>query len=132
MKSIRNAVAAVFYVENSSPQELLFSIDELFRIIADENLEVVNEFCNWFYNYFDGIDEIAVNTGLSNKFQNILEEKAMFATKLEAYKKELLAEVREEGVAETIKKLKSNGYSVEKIASMLNMSKDDVLSFLNK
>jgi len=105
-------------------------VDSNFREIENENLEVVNEFSRWFYNYFDGIDQITGNDAVNQKFKNVLEVKTMFATKLEEYKKELLAEGREEGRQEgmlvSAKKLKEKGLSEQKIADLLDLDIKEV------
>ncbi len=138
LKRIKNAVSAVFFIENSDPQGLVYNIDELFRIIENENLEIVNEFSRWFYNYFDGLDQITGNDAVTRKFKNVLEGKTMFATKLEEYKKELLAEGRaeglekglekgrEEGILESAKKLKTKGLTDQKISELLDLDIEEI------
>ena len=129
-----HAVSAVSFIENSDPQGLIYKIDELFSIIENEKLDVLNEFSNWFYNYFDGIDKVTENDDINRRFENILEVKTMFATKLEEYKKELLAEGREEGLKkgreegllESAKKLKAKGLSDIKVAELLDLNIDEV------
>jgi hypothetical protein len=39
---VKNAVSAIFYIENSSPGELEAEIDRLIEIIKDEDLEIIN------------------------------------------------------------------------------------------
>ena len=131
---IKNAVSAVFYVENSSPQELKYKIDDLFEIIVNEKLEVVEEFAGWFNNYFAGINDISGDNMINRRFDNILEAKGMFATKLEEYKKELLQEGRqegreegrEEGKLESARMLKAKGVSVTEIARLLEIDIEKV------
>ena len=134
LKKIKNAVSAVFFIENADPQGLIYKIDELFKIIEDENLEVINEFSRWFYNYFDGIDLISGNDGINRRFENVLEVKTMFATKLEEYKKELLEQGLEQGreegkrsgLIESAKKLKEKGLSNRKVAELLDLDIEEV------
>ena len=50
----------------------------------------------------------------------------MFATKLEEYKKELLAEGREEGILESAKKLKKKGLTDKKISDLLELDIEEI------
>ncbi|MFP4364485.1 MAG: Rpn family recombination-promoting nuclease/putative transposase [Spirochaetia bacterium] len=54
--TIKNALSAVFYVENLSVAELNTRLDAFFSIIQDENLEVANLLSAWFNNYLTSIE----------------------------------------------------------------------------
>ena len=55
LEKIKNAVSAIFYIENSSPEELEEEIDRLIDIIRDEDLAITREFAGWFNNYLSGL-----------------------------------------------------------------------------
>ena len=55
LEKIKNAVSAIFYIENSNPQELSLEIDRLIDLIKDENLDIIRDFSQWFNNYLSSI-----------------------------------------------------------------------------
>ena len=69
---IKNAVSAIFYIENSSPKELELGIDTLIDIIKDEDLEITKEFAGWFNNYLQGLEGIKERSYISRKIENIM------------------------------------------------------------
>lgn len=139
---IKNAVSAIFYVENSSPEELQLEIDNLFEIIRDEELAVKQEFVEWFDNYLSGLNEIADKKTVTRKIEDFMEAKTMFATKLKEYEEKLLEQGRAEGIAEGIaegqrkgieegllesaRKLKNNGMPNEEISRILEISIEEI------
>ena len=55
LTKIKNALSAVFYIENSSVSEIGEELDDLFELIKNENLEVVNLLGRWFNNYLKSL-----------------------------------------------------------------------------
>ncbi len=107
LERIQNAVSAVFFVENSSPADLIDHLDRIVDILKDEAPEALTRFGNWFSNFLEttgGFDapEFAEITTVS-------EVRTMFATKLEAYRKQLIEEGREEGLEEGLEEGREEG-----------------------
>ncbi len=50
-------MSAIFYIENSSVSEIGEELDNLFELVKDENLEVVNLLSSWFNNYLQSLYE---------------------------------------------------------------------------
>ena len=134
---IRNAVSAVFYVENSSPEELERELEELFSLIETESPEVVKLFSGWINNFLAAEDERR-RIQVEGKIENVLEVKAMFATKLKEYERKLIqrgrnegrtegkAEGRAEGKVETARRMLADGLSAEKISGYTGLSIEEI------
>jgi hypothetical protein len=82
---IKNAVSAIFYVENSSPEELTKNIKKLVELIKAENFEVLKVFSEWFEQFHDTNGE----TKSISKIRRLTEVTSMYATALENYGKKL-------------------------------------------
>ena len=96
LERIQNAVSAVFFVENSSPADLIVQLDTNVDILQTEVPEVIERFSNWFNNFLE-------TRGMFEPEQffpitTATEVRMMFATKLEAYEKQLKEKGREEGL----------------------------------
>jgi predicted transposase/invertase (TIGR01784 family) len=84
---IKNAVSAIFYVENSNPKELAKGIRNLVELIKAENLEVLHVFNDWFAQYHD----LGKKTTTNLKIQKLTEVSGMYANALKEYEKEISA-----------------------------------------
>jgi predicted transposase/invertase (TIGR01784 family) len=84
---IKNAVAAIFFIENSNPKELAKNIRHLVELIKDENLEVLQVFNDWFAQYHD----LGKKTKTNLKIQKLTEVSGMYANALKKYEKEISA-----------------------------------------
>ena len=94
LRRVHNAVSAVFYVENSDPQKLSQTLDELMAILSDEAPEQFAVFGRWINNYLAGTP---AETEVTEPIRSAREVKSMFATKLQEYGERLKKEAREEG-----------------------------------
>ncbi len=127
LRKIKNGIAGVFLIENTDPHDRKKQIDALIEIIEDEQPEVINLLQGWFLNFLKRADE---KEELTQKFLPLTEVKTMFATKLDAWGKELFAEGIEQGIEqkarEDAKKLKEAGVDIKTIASCTGLSEEEV------
>lgn len=128
---IHNAVAAVFYVENSEPRKLAQTLDELVAILSDEAPEQFEVFGRWLGNYLAGTTGEAIVT---EPIRSAGEIKGMFGTKLKEYGERLKEDAREEGRQEgrqeerrrTARALKEQGVDGEVIAKATGLSAEEI------
>ena len=135
LEKIQNAVSAIFYIENSSPQELEQEIDILMDIIKDEDLSVVKELAGWFNNYLSGVSESIDKESISQKLETLMEVKVMFATKLKEHDEKLIKQGIEKGMEKGIEKgiertalnMLEAGISVEIISKTTGLTGKEIL-----
>jgi predicted transposase/invertase (TIGR01784 family) len=79
LERIKNALSAVFYIENSSVSEIADEIDNFFDLIKEENLEIVNLLSSWFNNYLQSLydkipksSKIISDTEITRTFDSIM------------------------------------------------------------
>ena len=120
---IHNAVSAVFYVENSDPDKLAETLDELMAILSEEAAEQFEVFGRWVANYLAGTPGEGAVTG---PIRSAGELRTMFATKLQQYGERLKEEARYEEKRETARALKEQGVAVEVIARATGLSEEEI------
>lgn len=127
LTKIKNAVSAIFYIENSSPRELENEIDILMNIIKGENLPVIRELVNWFNNYLFHLNSNIDKESISLKLETLTEVKAMFATKLKEHDEKILEQGIEQGIEKGIEQGIEQGLSKgaynKAIETALNLKK---------
>jgi predicted transposase/invertase (TIGR01784 family) len=138
LTKIKNAVSAIFYIENSSPRELENEIDILMNIIKGENLPVIRELVNWFNNYLFHLNSNIDKESISLKLETLTEVKAMFATKLKEHDEKILEQGIEQGIEQGLSKgaynkaietalnLKKLGISVDIITKATGLTKTEI------
>ena len=132
LRRIKNALSAVFYVENSSPEELEKEMDILIDIIRDEKPAILGEFAAWFGNFLetsarcDENDGLLSKKGLLSKVEGVLEVKTMFATKLKEYGEKVKKEAEKKKALEDAKNLKTLGVSIDIICKATCLDKKKV------
>ena len=79
LSRIKNALSAVFYIENSTVTEIGEELDNFFEIIKNENLEIVNLLSAWFNNYLKSLykkdsenSKNISNTDIKRRFDSIM------------------------------------------------------------
>lgn len=92
-------VSALFYIENSTLDELQKEIDIVVNLIKNENQQEISLFINWLRYIFTDDDENLIENFLEAK-----EVKSMFAAALKKYKKELIDLGIEKGLKKGIQK----------------------------
>ena len=125
---IRNVVSAMFYIENSRPEELDALMDELIQIIHDEDNESLQILCNWFNGYLQNLSNPgALDTGaLTTKIQSVMEVKNMFATKLKEHDEKLRQDGRQEERIEAARRMKTKGYTAADIAEITGLGVEEI------
>ena len=138
---IRNAVSAIFYIENSRVEELEARMDELVTIIKDEETESLRVLAKWFIGYLRHKAGRRPDTDTEKLYEQItspMEVKTMFATKLREHEDELLQQGRQEGrqegmqlgmqekAIEAAHRMKAKGYTVDDIAEITGLSKEQI------
>ena len=96
-----NAVAAVFYIENSNPSEINKNYDGLVYILREVikktcGLEIVQQLINRIFEIYRLPQNSITITGI----EDLMEVKNMLETKTKIWEKEILEKGREEGKAE--------------------------------
>src|SRR6056297_831667 len=89
---IQNVVSALFYVENSVPEELAKEIDNLYDMVKNEKPDEIAVLTNWLRVIFR--DD---TRGIYHEVKQAEEIRTMFATKLEQYGEKLRKEALREG-----------------------------------
>ena len=128
---IHNAVSAVFYVENTDPERLAETIDEVIAILSEEAPEAVERFSLWLQNFLAGT---AGGEDAARPVRNLTEVRTMFATKLEQYGEKLKGEAREEGrkkgreeaSVRVARRLLDRGHSASDVAAITDLSEQRV------
>jgi len=123
---IKNTLAAVFYAENSSPQELREEMERLFTLIREEDIEVVREFVLWLNNFLRTTLEEEENEELIKKIQSVSEVKPMLETKWKEYREKLKEEGMAEKAREDARKMLEKGFSLDDIRDVTGLSKEEV------
>jgi len=90
---IQNVVSALFYVENSVPEELAKEIDNLYDMVKNEKPDEIAVLTNWLRVIFR--DD---TRGIYQEVKQAEEIRTMFATKLEKYGEKLKKEALHEGI----------------------------------
>ena len=130
---IKNALSAVFYIENSSVSEIADELDSFFELIKEENLEVVNLLSYWFNNYLQSLNakkpgsiEKLSDKEIRRKFDSIMEVRNMFATRTREHDRgigqQYLEQGIEQGIEETARRMQDEGFEEEVISKITGFS----------
>jgi predicted transposase/invertase (TIGR01784 family) len=101
LAKIKNALSAVFYAENSSPEELEAEIDIFLSIITEEKLEAVQLLVQWLNNFFASVEEQQKQPVLS-RINDIVEVKSMLLTKMKEHDQMMLEQGIERGIKQGV------------------------------
>ena len=134
---IHNFISAVFYVENSTPDEIRAEIQNIISLLEKEKPDLIKLFKLWINSLFktskyDNIEEI------NDEINNIMEVKAMLAASIERMKQEVKMQGKLEGKLEgkietkieTAKKMIEEGLSLNLISKCLDLSEDEIRKLL--
>jgi hypothetical protein len=147
LERIKNTVAAVFYVENSDPETLAGEWDRLEAILREEEdhaFEVFQRLGRWLKNYLETGGRGDPET--VDRVESTREVKAMFATKLKQYGERVAREAaerarregrregrqegrqegKEEGLETVALRMLDQGRSVEEIAEITGLTKEQI------
>ncbi len=92
LKKMKNSVAALFYTENCSGEELKKEIETVVGLIKSEKPAEITLFINWFKHMFNDRKELV------EEVQGIKEVKSMLRTSIKKIKLEAAKEGREKGL----------------------------------
>ncbi len=98
LKSLKNSVAALFYTENLSEEELQKEIEIIIELLKKERPDEVKLFINWFKYIFQDRKKLV------KEVQEIVEVKTMLSTTVKKYGEKLILQGKLEGIDEGIKK----------------------------
>ncbi len=136
---IKNALSAVFYIENSSVTEIAEELDNFFELIKREDLEIVNLLSSWFNNYLKSLykkdsknSKNISSIDIQRKFDSISEVKNMFATKTREHDKIVLEQGIEQGIEGTALRMLEKGFSIQDIAEITNLTPDNIIKLNSK
>ena len=113
----------MFYVENTDPERLGETIDEVIAILKGEAPEAVERFSLWLQNFLAGT---AGGEDVARPVRDLTEVRTMFATKLEQYGEKLKRQAREEEAVRVARRLLGRGESVADVASLTELSEERV------
>ena len=128
---IRNAVSAVFLVENSEVNLLSQELEKLVGLLKNEDIEVLRLFTLWINNY---LGEMARGEEIIGALQSIEEVKSMLATSLERHDRKIAEQALrtgieqgieqgiEKGIEQSILRLSRKKLPAEEIARLLDVS----------
>ena len=129
---IKNFVAALFYVENSTPETVAEEIKEIVEMLSTDHPEEMTLFKNWLKYIFKAGDEIL------EYIEHIEEGKTMFATALKKHDEIMIQQGMQQGVQQGLQKgihenridivsrmLKKN-FAIEQIAEITGLSIDEI------
>ncbi|OHD36765.1 MAG: hypothetical protein A2015_09465 [Spirochaetes bacterium GWF1_31_7] len=121
LKDIHNVISAMFYVENSDPEQLSKEVDILLEIIKEENTEVLNAFASWVNSYLSYIGNNDKEE-IHDKIEDLQGVKTMFETRLKEYGGRLKKDIE----SKTATKMLADGFSIDKVAKYTELSIDEI------
>jgi len=120
---IKNAVSAIFYIENSSVEETRKNINKIVELLMTESPEVVNLFKNWLHDLLGYKDN-----EITESLTDLEGTHEMFATALKKHDEELkrISEQKgvEKGKIEDARKMKEKGLSLQDIIEITGLTKE--------
>ncbi len=122
---IKNAVSAIFYIENSSIEETRKNINKIVKLLMTESPEVINLFKNWLNDLLGFKD-----TEIIESLDELEETHEMFATALKKHDDELkriseqkgIEKGKLEGKIEDARKMRNKGISLDDIIEITGLS----------
>lgn len=135
LRRVRNAVSAVFYVENADPRKLSETLDDLIAILSDEAPEQFEVFGRWMSSYLAGT---SAETAVTEPIRSAREVRSMFATRMKEYgerlkeegrlegRREGQREGRREGRREVARAMKTRGIDATVIEEITGLSAEEI------
>ena len=124
LMKINNAVAAVFYAENTDFVEIGNKFDRIKTLLSTEKPEIVNVFKSWLNNLFADREDSDILLGVVDTLWK--EEKPMLLASLERFQKKAIEDGKIEGKIETARNLKAMGLDVNLIAQGVGLPVEEV------
>jgi predicted transposase/invertase (TIGR01784 family) len=127
--ALDNSLAAIFYTENSSQDDLVDRFKEICAIIEKDE-EAIRPFTEWFKLFFRTILEKGEREVPVIDIQDPKEAQVMLAAEMKKYRQELLEQGREEGKIadkmEMARKMLERDYSVKEISELTGLSVEEI------
>ena len=127
---IKNAVSAIFYIENSRPEDLKKECHTIIKLIEKEQPGIILLFRRWLNNLFQTSKEEWEKDDFNEQIDNLMEVKVMFETALKERDKKMIEQGIEKGASkkaiETAKKMLEHGLSVQLIEECTGLSMDEI------
>jgi predicted transposase/invertase (TIGR01784 family) len=120
---MRNALAAVFYVENTHRRDIDSHIDTIVDILKEEEPQLVDMFKSWFLS-IARLREYG--DGALRRITEAVEVKPVFAETVEEYEKELKEAARKEALEQTATRLLKRGMPRDEVCEITGLSAEDV------
>lgn len=124
---VKNLIAALFYVENASPETLKKEIDLVAGMLQNERPEEIRIFSNWLRMTF-----LDTNDDIYGEVKKLEDVKTMFAAKLEKYGEKLRKEAMQKGLEKGIQKGIQKGMQKGKREGMREKAMQMAKTLLNK
>ena len=140
--SIKNAVSAIFYIENSTPEAIKEHFEKVVTLIEKEKPEIIKLFKLWINNLFgykeniinDEIDKLEVNKDMFatalRKHDEIVATKFRTEGKTEG-RTEGRVEGRVEGKYEMVMNMFDERLDISLISKVSGLSKEEILKIKN-
>ena len=124
---VKNLIAAMFYVENASPETLKKEIDLVAGMLQNERPEEIRIFSNWLRMTF-----LDTNDDIYGEVKRLEDVKTMFAAKLEKYGEKLRKEAMQKGLQKGLEKGIQKGMQKGKREGMREKALQMAKTLLNK
>ena len=125
--AMKNAVAAIFYAENSDKQHLKEYFITVVNLLRDEKPEIINAIERWLFSF---VKSDAMQDLVLENFADIKESGNMLATAVAGFaemnRTEGRTEGRDEGMGLIVQNMKAKGKTVYEIAELTGLSYDIV------
>ncbi|NLL13570.1 MAG: Rpn family recombination-promoting nuclease/putative transposase [Fibrobacter sp.] len=130
---LRNAVSAVFFIENSNPSEINKNYDELVYILREVikktcGVEIIQQIMNRIFEIY----RLPQNSKTITSIEDIMEAKNMLETKTKIWEKEILEKGIKKGIEKTAINMIKIGETDSKIALCTGLSIEQIVELRNR
>ncbi|MBN2443236.1 MAG: Rpn family recombination-promoting nuclease/putative transposase [Spirochaetales bacterium] len=123
---IENAVSAIFYVENSKPEELKNEFQNIIRLLEKEQPDLILLFKRWLNNLFQTSKDNWETEEFNEQIENLMEVKIMFETALKERDKKMIEQGIELERLELAKRMKDEDVDIALISKITGLSIDEI------
>lgn len=127
---IENAVSAIFYIENSKPEELRKEFENIVRLLKKEQPEIILLFKRWLNNLFQTAKEDWETNNFNEQIEDLMEVRIMFETALKERDQKMIEQGIEQGIEkdrrELTKRMKELGYPIVEISKITGLNTKEI------
>lgn len=128
LKKMKNSVAALFFTENCSNEELNKEIETVVRLLKTEKSAEITLFINWFKHMFEDKKELV------EEVKGLVEVKSMLRTSIKKLKEDAIKDGLQKGILkgehqkaiQTAKALLKEKMTLEKISEITGISVKEI------